>query len=142
MQDVKLIVTALLLLGGVGCASIPLSHDQCNATKFQTAMEHEACLKGAEDYVQEQFAAADRRIVKRDKIIAFLNACSASSDHVIVETIRSGRSALPTQNEQRKAKREYGYAYTHENVGKYASLHNFQCATPDDIKDALRRMGL
>ena len=138
----KSVLFTLLLLGGVGCASIPLSHDQCNATKFSTALEHEACLKGAEDYVQEQYAAEDRRIMKRDKVIAFLNACSASDDHVIVETIRSGRSVLPSSNEQRKAKREYGYPYTHDNVGKYASLHNFQCATPADIKDALRRMGL
>ena len=138
----KALACTLLLLGGVGCASIPLNHDQCNSTKFNTAHEHELCLKAAEDYVTEQYAAADRRIQRRDKLIAFLNACDASADYVIVETIKSGRSALPTQNQQRRAKREYGYPYTHDNVGRYASMHNIQCVTADDIKEALRRMGL
>ena len=137
----KLILFTLLLLGGVGCASIPFSVDQCNATLFNTAHEHEQCLNRAEDYVQEQYAAEDRRIQRRDKLIAYLNACDSSSDLVIVETIRSGRSKLPNKRERQIAVREYGYKFTHDNVDRHARLHDFQCATPDQIKEALRQMG-
>jgi hypothetical protein len=96
-------------------------------------MEHEQCLRAAEDYVQEQYVKEDRRIQKRDKLIAYLNACDAASALAVVEIIRSGRSQLPNKNEMKKARLEYGYPYTHGNVKKHASLHSITCLDPADI---------
>jgi len=140
-MKILVLLSAFLLLGVVGCAGIPLSHDQCNATKFSTAMEHEACLKGAEDWVQEQYAREDRRIQKRDKLIAFLNACDRADGLVILETIRSGRSKLPRDGERRKAMKELGYKFTHDNVDRHARKHDFQCVEPKSIFEALRNQG-
>jgi len=104
-------------------------------------MEHEQCLTAAADYVQEQHEAEDRRIVKRDKLIAYLNACDQAKGFVIIETIKIGRSNLPNDRQKDRAKKEWGYKYTHANVSRRARIHDFQCATPQQIMDELRRGG-
>jgi len=124
-----------------GCANIPLTHDQCNSALYQTAHEAENCLKAAEDYVQEQFALEERRVEKRDELIAYLNSCDKAKGFVLIETIKIGRSNLPNDRQKDRALREWGYKYTHANVSKRARLHQFQCATPQQIMDALRRLG-
>lgn len=137
----RALIGTLLLLGGVGCASIPLSVEQCNAALSITAMEHEQCLKGAADWQILQDEKEDRRLVKRDELIAYLNACDAAEGLVLVETIKIGRSKLPNNREERRAMEEWGYKYTHSNVSKQARIYDFQCATPRQIMDALRRQG-
>jgi len=104
-------------------------------------MEHEQCLKGAADWQILQDEKEDRRLVKRDELIQYLNACDQADGLVLIETIYSGRSVLPNDRQERKALKEWGYKYTHSNVNKRARIHDFQCATPQQIMDELRRMG-
>jgi len=86
------------------------------------------------EYIQqEQYEAEDRRAKRLDKVVAMLNACDASDSHVIVEVRRGGRSQLPTKREQRKARKEYGYAYTHENLGKDIRFVKIVCMRPSDV---------
>jgi len=128
-------VMALLLV--YGCAAIPLTHDQCNATKYATAMEHENCLRAAAKYEEEQHEKEDRRLIKRDKLIIFLNACDAHPDLVLMEVRRGGRSNLPNNRQRRRAIREHGYKFTHDNVDRRARQHDYKCVDPADILQQL-----
>ena len=114
--------------------------DECNAATFATAHEHELCLKAANEYQVKLDEAEDRRLIKRDKLIIFLNACDSHTDLVIMET-RHGRSMLPSDREKRKALREYGYKYTHGNVHKHARQQQFQCVDPAEVFEMLERNG-
>ena len=137
----SLIVFILIMLGLFGCASIPpMTHDQCNATKFPTAHEHELCLKAAQDYEQAEHEKEDRRLVKRDELIAFLNACDYALDLVIFEKVY-GRSCLPNSRNRSKARREYGYPYTHDNVCRHGVKSDFRCLTYSQVSDLLRQLG-
>ena len=138
----SIILFLMLLFGLFGCASIPMTNDQCNATKFPTAHEHELCLKAASDYQIEQDEKEDKRLIRRDKLIIFLNACDASDKHVLVEIIRIGRSCLPSKQKQRIAMREYGYRYTHGNVCPRGMKSDFQCWDQQDFDYAMRQLGL
>ena len=135
----SLIVFILIMLGLFGCAGVPLSHDQCNATLFPTAHEHEACLKAAKDYEQAEHEKADKRLVARDRLIIFLNGCDADGRFVVMEK-RSGRSKLPNSRQQAKAKREYGRPYTHDNVHPQAKSWDFQCWDRWALAEAIRRL--
>ena len=95
-----------------GCASTPLTEAE------QIQLQHEK---------------EDRRLVRRDKLILFLNACDAHSGLVIVEVIKSGRSTLPNSRQKAKAMREYGYPYTHDNVSRWANRSDILCMHPRDI---------
>ena len=132
----KILLSILLLsvAGVVGCANIPLSYDECNANLYSTAMETQMCLNAAAKYKQEQYDKEDRRIVRRDKLIVFLNACDALPYLIVVEFRHSSRSLLPNSRKQRIARREYGYPYTHSNVHRHARLHDFKCDNPRDIR--------
>ena len=136
-----LLVLLALLMGLLGCASIPMTNDQCNATKFPTAHEHELCLKAASDYQIEQDEKEDKRLVKRDKLIIFLNACDANDKLILVEIIRIGRSCLPSKLKQRIAMRKYGYKYTHGNVCPRGHKADFQCWDQRDFINAMKRAG-
>ena len=127
-----------LILGG--CASIPrVTHDQCNATKFPTAHEHELCLEAADAWQTEQDEREDRRLIRMDKLILKLNACQAHKDYMVIEKRHGGfRGCLPTEREQRKAVREYGYPYTHDNCCKHLSAADFMCV---DGRDFMRKLG-
>lgn len=132
----------LLLWILFGCGSIPLTHDQCNATKYATAMEHEQCLRAATDYEQAQHDKEDKKLIRRDKLIATLNACETSSRGVVMEVIRGpSRSCLPNQRAKAKAVKEYGYPYTHGNVCQRANLVTINCVDRDWLRDELRRIG-
>lgn len=138
----SIILFLMLLFGLFGCAGIPLSKDECNATLFPTAHEHELCLKAASDYEQAEHEKEDKRIIRRDKIIAFLNACDQNNRLVVVEIRRgAGRACLPNERQQRDAKREYGYKYTHDNVCRRAHRSNFQCWPAQDFKDFIKNAG-
>jgi hypothetical protein len=138
---VVLIACVFVVLLVVGCASAPMTHDQCNATKYATAMEHEQCLRAAADYEQLQHEKEDRRLIKMDELISFLNACD-KAPHLLVMETRHGRACLPTEWQQVKARKVYGYPYTHENVRRCANRNTVTCTTPEAIMDALRRAGL
>ena len=100
-----------------GCASTPLTEAE------QIQLQHEK---------------EDRRLVRRDKLIDYLNACDAHPSLVIVEVIKSGRSTLPNDRQKTKAMREYGYKYTHDNVSRWAHRSDLLCMYPRDI---LRQLG-
>ena len=135
----NLVAMSILLLWVVGCANIPFSVDQCNATLYETAMEANQCLNAAASYEQEQYDREDKLTLKRDKLVVFLNNCDAAVDLVIVEYIKFGRSKLPSKRDQSKAKQEYGYKYTHDNLHRNARRSDFVCMNPSDV---LRQLGL
>jgi len=139
MTVITLAFCIAVVLLVVGCAVVPpLTHDQCNATKYATAMEHENCLRAAAKYEEEQHEKEDRRLIKRDKLIIFLNACDAHPELVLMEVRRGGRSNLPTDRQRRRAIKEHGYKFTHDNVDKRARIHNFKCV---DAADIMRQLG-
>jgi hypothetical protein len=123
-------------MGLLGCAGVPFTKDECNATLFPTAHEHELCLKAASDYQIKQDEKEDRRLIKRDALIDFLNACDAESNLILLETIRGGTLSrcLPSEREQRKAKREYGYPFTHDNVCRGGRKSDFKCWSRADFE--------
>jgi len=96
-------------------------------------MEHENCLRAAAKYEEEQHEKEDRRLIKRDELIIFLNNCDSSSELILVEIRRGGRSVLPNKRQRREAMREYGVKFTHENVHKHARIHEFGCMHAGDI---------
>ncbi len=131
-------VTVLLvfvLLAAAACANIPLSHDQCNATKYATAMEHEQCLKAATKHEE----MIQRRAEKRDELIIFLNACDKVPGLVLTERKPRRTCCLPNQRQQRKARQSVGYPYTHENVSESARIYNFKCVSPYKVKQDINR---
>ena len=137
-----LLVLLALLMGLLGCASIPpLSKDECNATLFPTAHEHELCLKAASDYETEQYELVDKHAIKRDELIIFLNACDADDKLVLVEIKRSSRSCLPNSRKKRIATREYGYKYTHDNVCRKGRMSDFQCWDRYAFVEFMKRLG-
>ncbi len=131
------LIVSILLLGGVGCAGIPLSVDQCNAATYATAHEAELCLKAAADYVTEQYDREDRRIKRFDKLIAKLNACDRLAQYSVVEIRRIGRSKLPNSREMTKARRTHGYPYTHDNVNPRIMSLDVQCWPNDELRRVL-----
>jgi hypothetical protein len=134
----KLVVVGffcVLVIGMVvGCSGTPrITHDQCNATKFPTAHEHEQCLLAASKYEQEKHEREDKRLIRRDKLIQHLNACHAHPTYVVMEVKRGGRGCLPNKREKQRAVREHGYPYTHENVRKCANNINSVCVDPSEV---------
>ena len=86
------------------------------------------------EYIQQKkYEAEDRRIKKLDQMVAMLNSCDASTNHVIVEVRRGGRSQLPSKREQYKARKEHGVAYTHENLGRDIRFVKILCMRPSDV---------
>ncbi|KKL81958.1 hypothetical protein LCGC14_1989580, partial [marine sediment metagenome] len=70
--------------------------------------------------------------------IVFLNSCDASVKLSIMETIHL-RSVLPNKQQMRKARQEYGYAYTHDNVSQKARRTDFQCIDVGALMRQLER---
>ena len=117
MQHIPLFVVCITIGGStIGCASTPLTEAE------EIAFQHEK---------------EDKRLVKRDELIMFLNACDARQGLVIVEIIKSGRSVLPNSWQQSKAQRELGYKYTHNNVDRRARRRDFYCMYRDDLMRSL-----
>ncbi len=79
----------------------------------------------ASKILQLEYEREDRRIVRRDKLIVFLNSCDQTKGVVLIETLRIGRSSLPNKMQKIKALRKWGYKYTHENVHRRALRHDF-----------------
>jgi len=130
-----LVVCIFIVILVVGCANIPLTHDQCNATKYATAMEHEQCLKAATKHEE----MLQRRAEKRDKLITFLNACDKVPGLVISERKPRKTCCLPNKREQSKAVRSVGYPYTHDNVDESARIHNFRCVSSYKLNQDINR---
>ncbi len=133
----KIITTMLFLLILIGCAAAPPpTREECNVTTFETEDGLARCLFADSEYVTKQFKLEEKRVEKRDKLIIWLNACDNTSNVVLVEIRRGGgRSLLPNSRAKGKALKQYGYKYTHDNVGKRAMRHDFVCM---DRMDALK----
>ena len=136
MKILAFITSALILSG---CAAIPFTHDQCNATKFPTAMEHEQCLLAASKYEQAQYEQENSRLIRRDKLIIWLNACDVRKDLIVLEVLHVGRTSLPNQRAKEKSRERYGYAYTHMNVSRKARRNDFMCIDRNDFRDLFPR---
>ena len=120
MQHIPLLVVCVTMGGStVGCAS---------------SLEELTI----EERIQLQHEKEDKRLVRRDELIQYLNACDAHPRLIIVEVIKSGRSTLPNSRKKAKAKRETGYPYTHNNVSKWARRSNILCMEPQTI---IRQLG-
>ncbi len=113
MQQFALIAVCLTLGGSAG---------GCATTNLTEA-----------EMIQLQHEQEDRRLVRRDELIDFLNACDASPRLVIVEMIRVSRSTLPNSRQKTKARREYGYPYTHSNVSRRAMRSDVRCMDPRQL---------
>jgi len=141
----KLLYIIAVLLGLMaGCVAAPaLTPEQ--VTQINVVCKDDAtCIIEKTDaamdalLVQLEYEREDRLTKQRDACVSFLNACDAADNLVVVEVIKSGRSQLPNDRQKRKAMREYGYAYTHNNVGKYARKTDFLCMEPREI---MRQLG-
>lgn len=141
----KISVILCILLLTAGCVAAP------ELTPEQVTQINVLCKDNATCIV-EQTDDAMRRLLERleheredratqrlDELVIWLNACDASNTHVVVEVIRGGRSQLPNSREKRKALREYGYKYTHENLGRHIRYANLSCMNPRDIVRVLGR---
>ncbi len=141
----KLLYIIMVLLGLVaGCAGPQLSSEQVTEINF-ICKDDATCIIEKTDaamdalLVQLQYEAEDRKIKKLDDLVASLNACDASSNLVVVEIRKGGRSQLPNEREKRKARREYGYAYTHDNLGNNIQFSKILCMSPTEIFRQLNR---
>lgn len=142
----KLLYIIAVLVGvlfGTGCAGPQLTPEQ--VTQINVECNDDAtCIIEKTDAAMEtllvklEYEREDRRIKKLDEMVAYLNACDAADNLVIVEVRRGGRSQLPTKREKRKARKEYGYAYTHENLGRDIHFTKILCMSPRDI---MRQLG-
>ena len=83
--------------------------------------------------IQLQHEKEDKRLVRRDKLIAFLNACDNHPSYVLVEKRGMGRSPLPNNKRKDEAMEKHGYKYTHDNVGRQAHQADFMCMDPRDL---------
>ena len=139
----KLLYIIAVLLGLMaGCAGPQLTPEQI--TQINVVCKDDAtCIIEKTDaameslLVQLEYERQDRLTQRRDACVSFLNACDASESLVVVEIRRSGRSQLPSEFEKRKARKEYGYPYTHGNIGRFARQSDFLCADPRDVMRAL-----
>jgi len=122
-------IFAVLLL--VGCASIPLSHDQCNATKYETAMEHEQCLLAATKYDEEEYARNDARNIRREEVVNFILSCQADPERMLVTYKLSRFEKQALDRAQR-----LGNLSVH-NLPRSVGRANFGCMTYDDVQRAL-----
>jgi len=118
MQRIPLLVVCITMGGSaVGCAASSLT---------------------VEEQIQLQHEKEDQRLVRRDKLIKYLNACDAHPSLVVVEKRHAGRSTLPNTRQMMKARREFGSPYTHNNVNRRANRSDLLCMHPRDI---LRQLG-
>ncbi len=119
MNTMLLPLVVFLTIGGStsGCVSVPLTEAE------QIQLQHEK---------------EDRRLVRRDELIIFLNACDAHPRLVIVEKRSIGRSPLPNERQKRQARKKFGYPYTHDNVSRKARKWNILCM---DRRDVFRQLG-
>ena len=144
MKQLLIIMLAAL----VGCASIP-ELTPAEVTKIHQSCSGEAvCIINTTDAAiaakiqQLEYEAEDRRIRRRDELIVFLNACDNTKGMVVVEFRRLGKSKLPDERVQRRSRRDYGYAYTHNNVSPRLRKHDVRCVNLQDFKRMLERAGL
>ena len=142
MQHIPMLFVCVTIGGStVGCATsmdeLETEARECVDTLRNNLTEERraACWR----YVDERAEEEDQRLVRRDELIAFLNACDAHPSYVIVEVIKAGRSTLPNSRQKHKAKRELGYPYTHDNVSKWARKSDLLCMEPRTV---MRQLGL
>ena len=115
MQHIPLLFV-LVTMGGCATAQerlveLKTEARQCEGTSTNEE-QRQTCWQPVNELVELEHEREDRRLIRRDKLIAYLNACDAHPGLVIFEE-RWGRSNLPNQRQQRKAKKLYrNRAYT------------------------------
>lgn len=142
----KLIYIVMVLLGlFAGCVAAPeLTPEEVTQINVMCKDDATCIIEQTDDATRRmlerlEYEREDRMIKRRDKVIVFLNGCDAAESLVIVETIKTGRSQLPSSREKARARKEYGYAYTHDNVGSGAHMSNLVCMNARDVMRAIER---
>lgn len=141
----KLLYIIMVLLGLVaGCIAAPeLTPEEVTQINVLCKDDATCIIEQTDDAMRRllerlEYEREDRATQRLDKMVIFLNACDQSDSRVVVEVIRGGRSQLPNAREKRIARREYGYAYTHENLGRSISTATILCMNPHDLFQQLR----
>ena len=136
----KLLYIIMVLLGLMaGCVAAPeLTPEEVTQINVLCKDDATCIIEQTDDAMRRllerlEYEREDRATQRLDKMVIFLNACDQSDRLVVVEVIRGGRSQLPTEREKYKARKEYGYAYTHENLGRHISHAMILCMNPRDI---------
>jgi len=119
----------VLIFGIVGCAAVPLTHDQCNATKYATAHEHEQCLLAATKYEEEQHEKEDRAIRRREATVKFVRSCMASEGVTLV-------TYKLTRWQKQVLDRE-GININVTTLPRGLGRANFGCMTDEDLQRAI-----
>ena len=142
----KLLYIIMVLLGlMVGCVAAPeLTPEEVTQINVLCKDNATCIVEQTNDAMRRMFERLeyereDRMALRKDKLVIMLNACDASDSFVVVEVIKGGRRQLPSAREKRKARREYGYAYTHDNLGKHWNHAQILCMHPQDIFRQLNR---
>lgn len=137
----KLLYIIAVLLGLMaGCVAAPeLTPEEVTQINFICKDDATCIIEQTDDamrrmYERLEYEREDRATQRLDKMVIFLNACDRHDSRVVVEVRRGGgRSQLPTEREKRKARKEYGYAYTHENLGRNINFVQVYCMNPRDV---------
>lgn len=135
----KISVILCILLLTAGCVAAPeLTPEQVTQINVLCKDNATCIVEQTDDAMRRllerlEYEHEDRATQRLDKMVIFLNACDASDSLVIVEVIRGGRSQLPSEREKRKAMKEYGYKYTHENLGKHIHHAKILCTSPRNL---------
>lgn len=135
----KLLYIILVVLGLMaGCAGPQLTPEEVTQINVLCKDNATCVIEKTDDamrrlYERLEYEREDRATKRLDDMVGFLNACDRHKSLVVVEVRRGGRSQLPTDREKDKARREYGYAYTHENLGRDISHAQVYCLNPRDL---------
>lgn len=135
-----------LTLAMTGCATKPpeLTPEEEQAVAVGCDNNPECMLAVTDEIIaskilQLEYEREDRRIRQFDKLIIYLNACDKTKGLVVLEKIKIGRSKLPNKRAMRNARREYGYAYTHDNVSPKLRQHDVVCVDIYAFKEMMER---
>ena len=141
----KLLYIIMVLLGLVaGCAGPQLTPEEVTQINVMCKDNATCIIEQTDDAMRRllerlEYEREDRATQRLDKMVIMLNACDADSRYVVVEVIKGGRSQLPNEREKRKARKEYGYAYTHENLGRDIRYAQVLCMSPHELFRQLNR---
>lgn len=141
----KLLYIIMVLLGLVaGCVAAPaLTPEEVTQINVLCKDDATCIIEQTDDAMRRllerlDYEREDRATQRLDEIVLMLNSCDQSDSLVVVEVIRGGRSQLPSDREKYKARKEYGYAYTHENLGKHVRHATLLCMNPHNLFRQLR----
>lgn len=124
MRILVLIVAGLL----TACATTTLTEDEYVACRGD---QHCLVAALADKVEQEQWAAEDRRILRKEEIISYILACHYSG-HVMFYKKWSGGPYGQELIDR------HGFVH----VPKHASIQDFRCVRNGDVRQVLKNMGV